>query len=451
MVHTEALEYLYQLQQHGIRPGLVRMDALLTLLHHPERQFQSVHIAGTNGKGSTAAMVASALVQGGYTVGLYTSPHLVDFSERMTLSGVPIPQEEIVQLTERIREKIRSHSPRLLEEISFFEFTTAMAFLFFSEKKVDLAVVEVGMGGRFDATNLLTPLVTGITHIGLDHQQYLGSTLLEITAEKAGIIKEKTPLVTSVSQPELLSFLDEKARARNAPLIRLGREIRVSANDPKQPSRFNAPQRFHYDGLKERRVECGLLGRHQIDNAAVALGLLEQLGLRGIPLSEKDLLEGIRRVSWKGRLEVTQEQPLFLLDGAHNPSGAESLGQFLSEVDPDRKGKHWMIIGMMSDKDIPAVLSPLVAWTDAFIFSRPEIKRAADPYQIMASFPLVSKETSGKESSLPCTVREKVSEALAYVNSFIQPEDTLVITGSLYTVGEAKALLTRTTPSLIRG
>jgi dihydrofolate synthase/folylpolyglutamate synthase len=451
MVHTEALDYLYQLQRHGIRPGLERMDALLTLLHHPERRFHSVHIAGTNGKGSTAAMVASALMQGGYTVGLYTSPHLVDFSERMTVSGVPISHREMVQLTERIREKIRSHSPQLLEEISFFEFTTAMAFLFFFEKKVDLAVVEVGMGGQFDATNLLTPLVTGITHIGLDHQQYLGTTLQEITAEKAGIIKENTPIVTSVSQPELLAVIEAKARSRNATLIRLGHEIRLSGIDPIQPSAFNTPQRFHYHGHKERHIECGLLGRHQIENATLAIGLLEQLGLHGIPLSEQDLLEGIRQVSWKGRLEIIQERPLFLLDGAHNPSSAERLGQFLSNIDPEQKGKHWMMIGMMSDKNIPAILSPLIAWTDAFILSRPEIKRAADPAQILDSFSSFSKETTAGERLPSCTVREKISEALAYIKAFIRPEDTLVITGSFYTVGEARALLTGTTPSLIRG
>ncbi len=452
MVQTEALEYLYQLQRHGIRPGLERMDALLTLLHHPERQFQSVHIAGTNGKGSTAAMVASALVQSGYTVGLYTSPHLIDFSERITLSGTPIPHEEIVRLTELIRKKISSHAPELSEEISFFEFTTAMAFLFFFEKKVDLAVVEVGLGGRFDATNLLKPLVAGITHIGLDHQRYLGTTLLEIIAEKAGIIKEKTPIVTSVSQPELLSFLSEKARAKNAPLIRLGHEITLSINDPEQPiDLIKGPQRFHYHGAKKRTVECGLLGRHQIDNTAVALGLLEQLGLSGIPLSEQDLLEGIRRVSWKGRLEVVQEQPLILLDGAHNPSSAERLGEFLSKVDPDRRGKHWMIIGMMSDKNISDVLFPLVDWTDAFIFSRPEMKRAADPNQILNSFHRCAKQISERERLPSCTVREKTAEALTYINAFIQPEDKLVITGSLYIVGEVKALLTGTSPSLIRG
>ncbi|MFQ5579814.1 MAG: bifunctional folylpolyglutamate synthase/dihydrofolate synthase [Nitrospiria bacterium] len=451
MVHTEALEYLYQLQRHGIRPGLERMDALLTLLHHPERQFQSVHIAGTNGKGSTAAMAASALVQGGYTVGLYTSPHLVDFSERMTVSGTPISHEEIVQLTERICEMIRSRSPRLLEEISFFEFTTAMAFLHFSENNVDLAVVEVGMGGRFDATNLLSPLVTGITHIGMDHQQYLGSTLKEIAAEKAGIIKENTPTVTSVSQPELLSVLEEKANAENASLIRLGHEIQLSDMATEQPAPFSTPQRFFYDGLKERCVECRLLGRHQIENAAVAIGLLEQLGLRGFPLSDQDLLEGIRRVSWEGRLEIIQKRPLILLDGAHNPSSAERLAAFLSNIDPERSGKHWMIIGMMSDKNIQSVLSPLLPWPDALVISRPEIKRAADPNRILGCFHRLSKGSSARKRFPSCTVRETTHEALEEIKALIQPGDTLVISGSLYIVGEAKALLAGTTPSLIRG
>ncbi|MFQ5780829.1 MAG: bifunctional folylpolyglutamate synthase/dihydrofolate synthase [Nitrospiria bacterium] len=451
MAYIETLDYLYQLRRHGIRLGLKRMETLLALVQHPERQFRSVHIGGTNGKGSTAAMVASALIQGGYRVGLYTSPHLIDFSERITVSGTPISSEEIVRTTELLREKVESEAPHLSGKITFFEFTTALAFLFFAEQKVDLAVVEVGMGGRFDATNVLTPLATGITHIDMDHERYLGSTILDIAAEKAGIIKRKIPVVTSASQLEVLSLLEETARFKHAPLIRLGHEITVAPESSEETIGLNGGPRFLYRGGKERAVECGLLGRYQIDNAAVALGLLEVLHRNGLSLSEEDLLEGIRRVSWDGRLEVFRKRPLILLDGAHNPSGAKMLGRFLTEVDPIQRGKHWMLIGIMSDKNATEVMSPLVGWADEVVLTRPEIERAADPHKLAVSLQRASEMGAHNEGLVSRTIHEKISDAVAYINALIQPQDTLVITGSLYTVGEAKALLKGTTPSMIRG
>ncbi|HEY5599653.1 MAG TPA: folylpolyglutamate synthase/dihydrofolate synthase family protein, partial [Candidatus Manganitrophaceae bacterium] len=332
MSYAQTLDYLYRLQWHGIQPGLERMEEILSLLGRPEKGFPSVHVAGTNGKGSTAAMIASALRRGGYRIGLYTSPHLIDFSERIRVDDIPIPQEEIVRLTEFLRRRIEGEAPHLTETITFFEFTTALAFLYFAEAKVDLAVVEVGLGGRFDATNLLTPLVSVITNIDLDHEQYLGPTIVRIAEEKAGVIKERVPVVTGAAQPEVLSLFERIARSKEAPLIRLGEEIKVSGD---------LPARFVYRGDQERIVHCPLLGRHQIRNAALAVAALEQLRLKGIQLSEKDLLDGIADVRWEGRLEMIRKNPLIFLDGAHNPAGAETLGDFLKEIDPERSGKHW--------------------------------------------------------------------------------------------------------------
>ncbi|MBI3803388.1 MAG: bifunctional folylpolyglutamate synthase/dihydrofolate synthase [Nitrospirae bacterium] len=432
MPYADAIDYLYRLQWHGIQPGLERMERLLSLLSHPEKQYRSVHIGGTNGKGSTAATVAEVLKRGGYRVGLYTSPHLIDFSERIRLSGKPIPAGEIVRLTGLIRARIAQEAPELQASLTFFEFTTVIAFLYFAEQKIDLAVVEVGLGGRFDATNLLAPMVSAITQIDLDHERYLGTTVLQIAAEKAGIIKLRTPLVTGAVQPEVLSLFEEEARSKEAPLIRVDREITVEGE---------RPSRFIYRGVRERVVSSPLLGRHQIRNAAISIGVIEQLQKQGIAVPEEAILEGVRRVRWSGRLEMIRKEPLILLDGAHNPAGARALADFLSGVDPERRGRHWLIVGIMRDKNISEILSPLLPWADEIVLTRPEIERAAEPDLLIASLP----------PSLHATIREQIPDAIAHVESLLTPSDTLVITGSLYTVGEAKAVYAGTAPSLLRG
>ena len=433
MSYADALDYLYRLQWHGIQPGLERMERLLELLDHPERKYRSVHIAGTNGKGSTAATVASVLQRGGYRVGLYTSPHLIDFSERIRIAGAPISPDHIVRWTGRLRKRIEEAAPELQTSLTFFEFTTAMAFLYFAEAKVDLAVVEVGLGGRFDATNLISPLVAAITHIDLDHERYLGATALQIASEKAGIIKAGVPVVTGASQPEVLALFEKVAQSKGAPLFRLDHEIRVEGD---------RPERFVYRGARARTVHSPLLGRHQVRNTAVAVGIVERLQASGVPLSEEAIREGIGQVRWAGRLEIIRKRPLILLDGAHNPAGARALADFLADVDPARRGKHWLIIGIMRDKNIPEILAPIVPWADEIVLTRPEIDRAAESDLLIAAL---------RKESLSQTVRERVPDAIAYVESLLRPEDTLVITGSLYTVGEAKAVYSGTVPSLLRG
>ncbi len=433
MSYADALDYLYRLQWHGIQPGLERMEQLLRLLDHPERKYRTVHIGGTNGKGSTAATVASILRQGGYRVGLYTSPHLIDFSERIRVGGVPIPPEEMARLTAALRKRIEQEAPALETALTFFEFTTAMAFLYFAASRVDFAVVEVGLGGRFDATNLVLPSVTAITHIDLDHERYLGATISQIASEKAGIIKAGVPVVTGASQPEVLALFEKVAQSKRAPLWRVDREIQVEGD---------RPERFLYRGVRERVVHSPLLGQHQVRNTAVALGIIERLQSKGIPLSEEAIRNGIGQVQWAGRLEEIRSRPRILLDGAHNPAGARALADYLAEVDPNRKGKHWLIVGIMRDKNIPEILAPIVPWADEIVLTRPEIDRAAEPDLLAPCIP--------KTAPIQ-TIRERVSEAIAYVESLIGPEDTLVITGSLYTVGEAKAVYTGTVPSLLRG
>ncbi len=450
MLIEASLHYLYQLQGHGIRPGLARTRALLTLLDHPEKSFRSIHIGGTNGKGSTAAMLASVLEQSGYQVGLYTSPHLIDFSERIRICGQAIPKDAIVHLTETIRHKMEAQAPHLVKNVTFFEFTTAMAFLYFAESKVDLAVVEVGMGGQLDATNTLMPIVTAITQIGFDHERYLGTTLREIAREKAGILKEGVPIVSGASQPEVCDLIEEIARSKHAPLFRLGKEIAYSLKKDRH-SQIGVPRStFCYSGIETYRIDLNLLGQHQITNACVAIGIIELLQSQGIDISKSDIVEGLHQVSFPGRLEVVRTKPLLLLDVAHNPSGGEALGHYLIETEQSLQGKSWLIFGAMQDKKINKILEPLCPRVDEFVFTQAAIQGAANPKKMASD--LIRSDPFDKDTEhFKITVQKKVENALSYVESRIQPQDRLVITGSCFTVGEARAALLETRPSFIRG
>ena len=426
----ETFRDLYSLQWHGIHPGLERTEMLLSLLGHPENGFQSIHIAGTNGKGSTAAIIAAVLQEAGYRVGLYTSPHLIDFSERFRINGLPIPEEEVTRLIQDLKEQINADARLSMEDITFFEFATAMAFSYFSREKVDYAVVEVGLGGRFDATNLLSPQVCAITNISLDHEEYLGKTVIEIAGEKAGIIKEGIPVVTAVTQEGVIDLLRGVAQSKNAPLIRVGEQIRLEGQSPKD---------FFYHGRNTRRVRCPLLGAHQIYNSAVALGVIDALLQQGVSIPEVAIIKGVEGVQWSGRLEVIRINPMVILDGAHNPAGALALAAFLEDLDPERKGRHWLIVGMMKDKNIAGVLGPLLPWADEVVLTRPNIERAVDPHRLL------------QFSKTPSIIQDSVSKAIHYVESRLQSNDTVVIAGSLYLVGEAKALYLGVALSPIRG
>jgi len=449
MSYKETIDYLYNLQLHGIRPGLARIATLMSILDHPEAAFQSVHIAGTNGKGSTAAMVASVLTKSGYRVGLYTSPHLIDFSERIRICGLPISEEAIIRLTETIRAKMEIRSPRLAKKITFFEFTSALAFLYFAENEVEFAVVEVGMGGRFDATNCLKPLVTAITQIDFDHERYLGTTLLEIAREKAGVIKKGVPLVTGVRQAEVSALIEKTAQSLQAPLFRLGKEIRVSAKAIRNPA-WALSMELYYEGSEAFHFALNLLGRHQADNAALALGIIERLQEQGILISKTDITDGFKQTQTEGRLEVIQTHPIILLDVAHNPSGTRVLADYLKETEDPFFGKRWLIAGVMRDKNIKEILRPLLACADEVVLTRPNMDRAALPQDI-ASGPLAELMAEEGRDDLFVSIRDTIAEALADVESRIQSQDRLVITGSCFTVGEARAEFLGTRASPIRG
>jgi dihydrofolate synthase/folylpolyglutamate synthase len=433
-----SIAYLYGLQSHGIKPGLARTRALLGALGDPHRLFRSIHVGGTNGKGSTAAMLASVLGSRGYRVGLYTSPHLIDFAERIQINGRAISSDRVVALTENIRQ---ASGACLSEPPTFFEATTAMAFACFAEAGVDCAVIEVGMGGRFDATNVLTPLVSVITTIGMDHQEYLGTTPESIAFEKAGIIKQGVPVVAGRLAPEPLSVIRRAAAEREAACVALGEDF---------DARGEAPDRFSYGGLRRRygSLSCPLPGRHQVDNAACALAALELAEARGLAVGEEAVREGLRAVRWPGRLELVSRRPDVWLDGAHNPQAADALAAHLATLaarrGPSAPGGLILVVGMMRDKDRKGVLSRLAAVPGAsrLVVTAAAHARAADPREL-------ARECEGL--GMPVAVRPTVAEAFAHARRLAGPDDTICVTGSLFVVGEAKAVIEGTTVSGLRG
>lgn len=433
-----SLEYLYGLQSHGIKPGLTRTIALLGALGDPHVSFRVFHVGGTNGKGSTAAMLASVLVRQGYRVGLYTSPHLVDFTERISVNGDTIPQARIWDLTGLVRHAAET---RLSEPPTFFEATTAMAFTYFAEVGVEYAVVEVGLGGRFDATNVLFPLVSVITTIGLDHQQYLGGTPEAVAGEKAGIIKRNVPVITGRLDVGPLSIVRATAAAQQASCFSLGRDFDIIGE---------SPNRFSYRGMRRsyEGLSCPLAGRHQMDNAACALAALETAVERGVTIGERAVREGFRTVRWHGRLELVGRKPDILLDGAHNPDAAHALAAHLTALQaqrvPSGGGRLILVLGMMRDKDIRGVLSRLAAipGVSHLILTRAAHPRAASP-------DVVARE--GADLGVPVLLGPTVGEAFARARALAGPEDTICVTGSLLVVGEVKAILDGTTVSTLKG
>jgi len=433
-----SVAYLYGLQSHGIKPGLARTRALLGALGDPHRSFRSIHVGGTNGKGSTAAMMASMLGSRGHRVGLYTSPHLIDFTERIKVSGRGISFDRVVALTEKIRQ---ASAACLSEPPTFFEATTVMAFACFAESGVDCAVIEVGLGGRFDATNVLTPLVSVITTIGLDHQEYLGTTPASIAFEKAGIIKEGVPVVAGRLAPDPLSVIRRAAAEREAVCVVLGEDF---------DTRGEAPDQFSYGGLRRRydSLSCPLTGRHQLDNAACALAALELAEARGLAVGEEAVREGLRAVRWPGRLELVSRKPDMWLDGAHNPQAADALAAHLATLaarrGPSAPGGLILVVGMMRDKDRKGVLSRLAAvpGVSHLVVTAAAHPRAADPREL-------ARDCDGL--GLPVAVKPTVAEAVAHARSLAEPGDTICVTGSLLVVGEAKAMIEETVVSGLRG
>ncbi len=414
-----ALSWVFDLQKFGVKFGLSSTLDLLARLGLSYQEGRYLHIAGTNGKGSVAAILSAVLTRAGYPAGLFTSPHLVSFQERLRLGDREISADRLLSLINRVRAVVDQGEPP-----TFFEFATALAFLYFLEEKADPIILETGMGGRLDATNIVQPVIAVITNISRDHQDYLGRGLLAIAAEKAGIIKEKTPLITYARQPSVLELFRRRCRELEAPLYLGGVDFRT---------RGASGGRFGYQGLN--RVLAGLTlslrGRHQYRNAAVALAVLELLEQRGWDIGETAIREGLANTRWPGRLEQVAQDRRILLDGAHNPAAALSLAQALKLIQkPSRgNGRLFLVMGIMADKDVDAILARLLPLAHLVIFTQPRYFRAA------ATADLARRSQA---YALEVIQVPRVSEAIRRAQALAGPRDRIVITGSLFTVGEAK-------------
>jgi dihydrofolate synthase/folylpolyglutamate synthase len=415
--YSETLNRIYKLRGGVIDLRLDRMDGALSLFDHPEKSFPSFHIAGTNGKGSTAAMLHCILSRSGYQVGLYTSPHLVSFTERIKVGDEEISPDEVVALADEVRERTAKADIAL----TFFEFVTIMAFIYFARRRIEVGVIEVGLGGRLDATNLVNPVVSLISTISKDHEAYLGSDLLSIAREKAGIIKRGIPVVCGALPADVAALLKNLAAERCAPAYFLGQDFAFSLKNK---------DLFDYTGIKWRLTDLALSlrGRHQRRNATLALGALE-IAAHDIPVAEAAVREGLETVRWPGRFEIIQNQPTVVLDGAHNGEGVRALIEEIESFREERKIK--LLFASMEDKDWRLMLQSLSAVVEEIVLTRVQMERCADPSRL-------ADELRG---NIPHQAIEDAPSALGSMLRGAAADDIILVAGSLYLLGEIRPML----------
>ena len=416
--YRESVSWLYGLQQFGIKFGLSKTSNLLKAFGNPHARQRYIHIAGTNGKGSVGALLESVLIRSGLRVGFYISPHLVSFTERFRVNREPIAKKEASRLIKELKGIITEEEPP-----TFFEFTTAMALIYFFRRQVDIAIIEVGMGGRLDATNIITPLVSVITNIGLDHREFLGNHVIAIAKEKAGIIKAGVDVATGVTQPSVIKLFKDLAKEKRSPFWRLGQQVRY---------RRKPPGLLAYYGLKKRcgDLRIGLKGTFQLRNAALALLTLEILEGKGFSISGEAVRSGLADPLWPGRLEVISSKPTVILDGAHNPSAMRSLAWAIRH-DFDFRNLI-VVLGVLGDKDISNILKEILPLASKVIYTKAAYERAANPRLLMEQ---------GKRLGKSGEVCFPIPKAIDKARTIADMKDLILITGSLYTVGEAKSYL----------
>ncbi len=416
------------------RYDLSRMEALLTQLREPHKAIPTIHIAGTKGKGSTAAICTSVLACQGYSTGLYTSPHLHTFRERIRLNGVPVSEDEFATLVEEVwpvMEKVSGGGET--NRVTLFEFLTAMAFVHFRNVGASFQVVEVGLGGRLDATNLVTPQVCAITSLSLDHTAILGDTLGRIAAEKAGIIKPGSVVVCAPQKPEAMDVIREACRDREAEIVEVDREMKWTREDSTLKG-----QAFKVEGrLGSYRLWTPLLGEHQLENAATAIGILEALIVQGYSISPEAIQRGFEHVSWPCRMEVLRQSPLVVADGAHNPDSAARLRNTLHSYFTFQDVV--LLVGVSRDKNIEGIVEELAQLSPKVIATRSRHPRAASTTEVAHAF------ASLGISSLEV---EPTDRALAAALVIAGEDDLVLATGSLFLAAEIREAIKGITPEL---
>ncbi len=426
MNYEQCLVYLDQIQNLGIKFGLDNVRTILSSLNDPQNQYPAIHIAGTNGKGSVCAMLSQILMEHGHRPGLFTSPHLVTVRERIRIAGDPIPEEDFSRHLSRLREVVEELivSKFLLSPPTYFEILSCLAFLHFAEERVDIAILEVGMGGRYDATNVVTPVVSAITTISPEHQKFLGETQSEIASEKAGIIKPGIPLVCGVEEKVAHTTIRDRAKELSAPFFAVfsdGRCLRKEKNE----QNF----RFKYTCGKDKyNYLPSLLGEHQGKNAAIAIAVARQMSKNWRRLDQSRIIRGIETAKWPGRLEVVSERPFVLVDGAHNVEGAKALSKYVQEF---ISLPCVLVFAVMRDKNIQKLSEILFPLAHTVVCTRFPYFKAASPEDIQRQ----ASRFQGRIVFQP-DVPQAVQTALRAAS----PDGVVLVAGSLFLVGEIKKI-----------
>jgi dihydrofolate synthase/folylpolyglutamate synthase len=426
IAYQQSLDYLYGFVDYSLTRGLrnmpekfdlERMRKFMGELNHPEQRYPVIHVAGTKGKGSVSAFCASALKAAGYKVGLYTSPHLQDYAERIQVDGVPISHADLVLLVDQFRLLLDKGT-----KLTTFEITTALAFQYFYIKGATAVVAEVGLGGRLDATNIVTPVVAAITSISYDHTQVLGNTLSEIAAEKGGIIKPGVPVVVSPQKKESIQVLEKIASDRGSLLIQVGDEYTYKSIEHSLEGQSLEIHWKSLGGNKEKiRLRVPLLGEHQLENAVTAFAALQIACQRGLSIKNRQIQMGFDSTVWPGRFEVLRRDPPLVIDAAHNPDSALRLVQTLDTYFPGRKAI--LIFGASEDKDIAGMLKELIDHVDHVIFTRSFHPRAIEPKKLL--------EIVGSHDK-PVQIVSEVEDALAEALRLAGDNRMVLVTGSIF-------------------
>ncbi|MTI69738.1 MAG: bifunctional folylpolyglutamate synthase/dihydrofolate synthase [Firmicutes bacterium] len=429
MNYNEALDYIHSTGKFGSKLGLDNIKVLLDLLDNPQRDLEYIHVAGTNGKGSTSSFMSNILAKEGYKVGLFTSPYLEKFTERIRINDKYIPMKRLAQLTKEVKDNIKKMLDMGYAHPTEFEIVTAIALKYYSEEKIDIVILEVGLGGRYDATNVIeNSLVSVLTPISYDHMNVLGDTLEKIAWEKAGIIKENNLVVSYPQEVEAQNVIENIVKEKNGKLVVSPLEnIKVKNNDS-----FGSTFDFTYNDFKFKNLSINLLGFYQIYNASLALTVLLTLKEKGlIKLKESSIKKGLKSTTWNGRLEIISKNPNFLIDGAHNIEGAKGLKKTLLEsLEYDR-----LILGiaMLKDKDVDNVLKEIIPLTDTVIVT--EVK--GNPRALKAE----ELKEKIKKYNNNCIIKKNINEAVDESLNLVSSNDLIVFSGSLYLIGDVRTII----------
>lgn len=428
MNYEESLKYIEQTHKFGARLGLDNMKKLLELLGNPQENLRIIHVAGTNGKGSTCSFISTILKEAGYKVGLYTSPFLESFTERIRINDINIPKEDVARIVTLIKSQIKKMVSKGYSYPTEFEIVTAMAFYYYNEQKVDYVALEVGMGGRYDATNVINKSeISVITSISLDHVGILGDTVEKIAYEKGGIIKENGAVILYDQSDEVKNVIKEICKQKNAKYI----ETKFNDINIRHSDIYSQIYDYRVGDKLYKELEINLIGEHQINNSILAINVIDYLNkYKNLNIKEECIRKGLINTRWPGRIEKIKENPLFIIDGAHNEDGAKSLANTIEKNFKDKKLT--LLIGMLEDKDIESVLEILIPKFDKVVATTPYSPRAIDSEILKGKIYKYNRNVISKP---------KIEDAINYILESSSNDRVVISAGSLYMIGTVRKLI----------